>query len=145
MNITAVRAALKVALEGLDRFQIYDYVPDSPNVPCVIVVPDEPFINYHAAMSVASPAQLNFRLTVLVPHADSWAHQAQLDEALSAGSSAARSVFDLVEAKQSDGTMLGGAVPSVQVTAAENYGVRDLPDTRALGADLRITIYLPRT
>lgn len=141
MNITDIRAALKRSLDMLDGWQIYDYEPDAPNAPCIICVPDEPFMDPYLAMQ-GGLAELKFRLTILVPHTVTWSHQARLDGLISAGADSPDSVFDRLDAD----TTLGAVVSMVKLERVGNYGNRNGPDgTRYLGADAFITARLPRT
>ena len=57
-----VRGTLKTALASVSA-NVYDYVPEAPNVPFAAIVPDVPYLEPNL-IGASTRVKINFRLTV---------------------------------------------------------------------------------
>ena len=62
-----VRAAIKTALAGTAA-SVYDYVPESPIVPCIVVVPDSPYMELETIGRSNVRVKLNYTVTACVAY-----------------------------------------------------------------------------
>jgi hypothetical protein len=67
--ITDTRQELAVALEG-QGYLVYDYVTENPVVPCVVLVPGEPYVE---ATTLGNRFNLAFEATLMVAYIDNQA------------------------------------------------------------------------
>jgi hypothetical protein len=139
MDVFAIRTAIKQSLDGLE-LQVYDYVPDSPNVPCLIVYP-RPFdydSTYTASTgaTVAHSNDITFVVMCLAGTVNMKGAQQTLDGWLS--DTGASSVKAAIETDEE----LGGVVSSVDVTRVDSYGTIQLQDggTRYLSAEILVEV-----
>jgi hypothetical protein len=139
MDIAEIREGIKETLGTIEGLTIYSHAPANPNPPCVVITTQSPFIDYYVA-NAKGLAQLNFNLQVLVARQDDKRAQERLDEFLSAGTGAARSIVDALESDPS----LDGSCQSSKVEQASDYYSTDSGGT-ALGAvSLSFTVYASR-
>lgn len=134
MDIGAIRAGIKDLLEPVDNIRVYGYVPDAPNVPCLIVYPER--IPYGSTYDGKNdPTCIIWCLAGTVSMKGA---QERIDAWLNdTGSSSILAAID------SDPT-LGGAVDSAQVEEVRNYGVLQLRETegapRYLSAEIVVSV-----
>jgi len=147
MNIATIREAFKATIEpAVPTIRVLPYeVEIAPD--CVVVSPDEPFIDYHEAFK-GGLARLNFRLMVCVQSDSPRNAQVRLDALLSSGSSESKSIIDAIEDKlASSGTMLGLTGAAGVVTGVTPYIVvaNATGDGSYHRADLLCQVAIPRT
>lgn len=140
MDIGSIRDGLKTRLATVSGLRTYDTAPDKPEVPAAVVLPDDPFINYHEAMN-AGLAILNFRVIVVVNRATVERAQDALDGYLSSGTGESSSLIDAIEA---DGT-LGGNAADVIVDQAGRYGSQRFGTIDYGTAELSVRVIEGRT
>ena len=132
MNVTTVRRALETNLNGVSGLVCYDFIPDKPEPPCAIVIPDEPFaIPESMARCIFT---YRFRVLVLVSTSVDETAQNALDGYLA--SSGTGSVFAALE---SDKT-LGGSAQNSTVSQITTYGFVPWNDLRYWGAELAVNV-----
>lgn len=116
----------------------YDYFPDSPEVPAVVIAPaaDE-FIrrDYDAATDETLGYELGFTATVLVARGTDAEAQAALYAFLDTGAS---SLWDALE----DDPSLDSNVSAAEVRRARRPGEYRIADIAYLGFELEIVAYL---
>lgn len=64
---TDVRGAIKTALASLPA-NVYDVVPESPQVPAIVVVPDAPYMELEVLGKVTTRVKLNYTITACVAY-----------------------------------------------------------------------------
>lgn len=74
---SAIRDSLKTALETISGLRVYDTIPGTINVPCVIVEPDDPYVTYDQTLD--GLATLRFTLLLLVQLGNDRTAQDNLD------------------------------------------------------------------
>lgn len=142
MNVAEIRDGLKRRVETVQGLRAYDKVPEKPEVPCVVVAPDEPFISYLEAMA-GGMTRLNFQLVLLVQRGNDRSAQDALDAYLSAGTSEPLSIFDALMADRTLGGLEG---VSATVRTAQNYGTAvTIGDSTFGQAVLKVSVDTPRT
>jgi hypothetical protein len=114
-----VAAGFKTALEQIDGVQVYDYVPDSSNWPCVIIYPE--------GAQVDTPSTATFVLWALTGRADERGAQETLSRWLSPDDGG-----EFIEALDDDNT-LGGACMSVIPREVRNWGLGNPNEGRPSG------------
>lgn len=62
-----VRAAIKTALAGTAA-SVYDFVPESPIVPCIVLVPDSPYAELETIGRGNVRVKLNYTVTACVAY-----------------------------------------------------------------------------
>lgn len=137
-DISAIRAQLAVELATVTTgWETYDRWPDNPQPPCAIVLVGDG--DYHRAMgrgSMMMPAQV----ALLVSDVVTDEAQADLDAFLSSGAGQDKSVVDVLQ-----GSNLNGTCHEVHVPGWSQYGAVEMPnETRLLGAVLNLEIYCDR-
>jgi len=117
MNIGAIRSAFVDVLSQLDGLNVYEFIPDNPVVPAVVVSPDT--ISFDSDFD--DSASGTFVLTILTPSVNTENGQSILDDFLA-------TTGQTIRAKIADNNTLNGTVDSVRVTSMRNYGTRTLAD-----------------
>jgi hypothetical protein len=64
---TDVRGAIKTALATVSA-NVYDSVPEAPQVPAVIVVPDSPYMELEVLGKVTTRVKLNYTISACVAY-----------------------------------------------------------------------------
>ncbi len=62
-----VRGAIKTALASVSA-NVYDHVPESPQVPAVVIVPDSPYMELEAIGKASIRVKLNYTVTAAVAY-----------------------------------------------------------------------------
>ena len=62
-----VRGAIKTALAAVSA-NVYDHVPESPQVPAVVIVPDSPYMELEAIGKSSIRVKLNYTVTAAVAY-----------------------------------------------------------------------------
>lgn len=75
----SIQRGLVARLDDIPDFTAYGFVPDSVNVPCVIVRPGSPFVDYQVVMGGHTKATWHFKLVVLINRIDEESAQAEVD------------------------------------------------------------------
>lgn len=139
MNVTAIRAGFKTALQGVIR--VHDTVPEKPEVPCLVVAPDDPFVTYQDAMA-GGLATLHFDLVLLVQRGDDRAAQNALDALLSSGTGETKSIIDTLMANRT----LGIEGVSLVVQQVTDYGAKvEIAESTYGQAVIKCQVNTPRT
>lgn len=110
MNLSTIRADLKMRLATISGLTAYDTVPAKPEVPCAVVQPS--LITVHKAFERGA-CDIEFKVLVLVQCADWPSAQGALDGYINVGSST--SIVDALE------TAVGGS-ENVVVDTIDGYG-----------------------
>lgn len=117
LTIRAVREAIAEQLaKNLDReTNVYPYMQDAPQYPCVMVLPATgDAVSYFKTFSSVGLAELRLDLHIYTTSADPVSAQIAIDDYLSAGGANQSSVLDAILADMT----LGGAVETcVPLTA----------------------------
>ena len=144
LDLAAIREALvQQIVNGVGRgLTGFAYFPDSPPLPCVGVLPGDPYVDVQTTMGSGPHVTVNLDVRVLVPSGDGISGQRVLDELLSAGTGEGSSIVDAIE---SDRTVNGTAATSV-VTEIQDRGRVVLGDgsTSAQTASLLVSLTLRR-
>jgi hypothetical protein len=112
-ELADIRRAIATTLAAVPNLRIYDQVPDAPQPPCAIVIPET--IRYGQLFS----GEANYRivLQVMTSAVNTSAGQEQLDALISpTGPNSIARVLD-------DRPTLDGTVALCQLTDLRNYGV----------------------
>jgi hypothetical protein len=94
------------------------YVPDTLNLPAVVVYPDTEYVNYEETFGSSGLAEVQLRLRVFIPPGPGVDGQQVLDEFLSAGAGHPNSLLDAVNA----GRTFGGVVANSVVNGCRSLG-----------------------
>ena len=62
-----VRGAIKTALAGVSA-NVYDHVPEAPQVPAVVIVPDSPYMELEVLGKVTTRVKLNYTISAAVAY-----------------------------------------------------------------------------
>lgn len=137
-TLSAIREALKTTIEAaIPELQVYPNVPESVNLPCVIVLPTSG--DFQVAMGRGTDAY-EFDLIVLVSRRDDDLAQYDLDDYVTGAG--AKSVREAIFNANSLGlTGVAAIVRGVQRYGA-SFEVGDVPH---VGAVLPCTVYTPGT
>ena len=140
MDVQAIRDGLQARLATIAGLRPFDVVPGEVPVPAAIVVPEDPFIDYLQAMQ-GGAVVLNFRITLLAGRATDRTAQDLLDQYLSAGTDAEKSVFNALRGDKT----LGGAASDCIPFEAGDYGTTDVNGTSYYKADVRVRVHATRS
>jgi hypothetical protein len=139
-DVEAVRSGIKTTIEAnVVGLRVYTWASASISTPAIVVTTGDPFLSYHVA-NAKGLVEARFDLTILVGRASEIRSQELLDEYLSAGTGASKSIIDALE---SDRT-LGGSVSDCIVTEASAYFTTDAGEASLAGATLTLAAYAPR-
>lgn len=108
-----IRANLETNIKTVSGFRAYDRLPDSPEVPCAVVYPMDPFIQRSTMQK--GFMELHYAVTILASRADAEKGQSKLDSLLA--TSGSNSVWAAIE---SDKT-LSGACDDCTVMEVTKY------------------------
>ncbi len=64
---TDVRGAIKTALATVAA-NVYDHVPESPQVPAIVIVPDSPYMELEVLGKATTRVKLNYTITACVAY-----------------------------------------------------------------------------
>lgn len=129
--LSDIRAAVRTALEGIEGMTVYEWMPDSVNIPCAFIQPGSPLVNYRTRFG-SGKAEWTFFLTVLVSRTQEEAAQFELDQYLSPDG-------PIVTALHGGGS-LGGVVDYATVVRADRYGSFRVGDTNYFGVQLMVEV-----
>ena len=62
-----VRGAIKTALAGVSA-NVYDHVPEAPQVPAVVIVPDSPYMELELISKATTRLKLNYTISAAVAY-----------------------------------------------------------------------------
>jgi len=62
-----VRTPIKTALAGVSA-NVYDHVPESPQVPAVVIVPDSPYMELELIGKTTTRVKLNYTISAAVAY-----------------------------------------------------------------------------
>jgi len=62
-----VRGAIKTALAGVSA-NVYDHVPEAPQVPAVVIVPDSPYMELELIGKATTRVKLNYTISAAVAY-----------------------------------------------------------------------------
>jgi hypothetical protein len=130
MNLAAIRSQLQQTLAQASGVRVYDTVPDNPQVPCIIVIPET--VRYGQTFS--GEATCRFVLQILAASVNSRGGQQTLDGLIS--DSGDQSVVQLLEADPT----LGGTVSMCSPIEVRSYGT--VGDTvRYYSAEMTVDVW----
>lgn len=151
LDLALLRTTLETILTGVPDCRGYSFVPPAPvsssaNLVAVVVEPGPgQYVSYNESFSgTATKAlcEVVFHLRPLIPYSEPETAQRRLDQLLSAGTGATRSIPDVLQANRT----LSGTVEDSQITEASEVGVITLDNGMAyLTCRLELEIYLRRT
>lgn len=124
LDLARIRQAVADQIMQAAGIRAYAVVPDTPELPCVVIDPGEPYIalNESFAGTLGTKCTVNLTINLYVSASSGWRDaQAQLDRLLSTGLSPDRSVYGALE---SDRT-LGGVVQTLVCQQVSGLG-RDM-------------------
>lgn len=147
MDVGAQRVALKALLGEVPGLRVHTGFMETVEIPTdgaakavAVLVPRDPFIDYpNAVNAVAGPAIVHWTVTFLASRVDLDGGVAALDRLLSTGNDG--SAVDALIADRA----LAGAVHSMVVIEATEYGFTVIGETTLLKADLNLDITARRT
>ncbi len=64
---TDVRGAIKTALATVAA-NVYDHVPESPQVPAIVIIPDSPYMELEVLGKATTRVKLNYTITACVAY-----------------------------------------------------------------------------
>lgn len=132
MTVSGLRDGLAANLTTLFAGRSYDTVPDSPNPPCAVVVPNG--ITYHAAF-LNGKSTYSFTVLVIVGRVDERTAQDRLD-----GYCTSTGTTSVKAALESDCTLNGSAF-DLLVTEMRNYQQLVLSDgVTYLSAEFAVSV-----
>jgi hypothetical protein len=130
MNLQEVRTGLANALHAIPNLRIYPTVPESPQVPCAILVPES--IRYGQTFDGA--ANVRVTIHVLAASINAEGGQRLLDEYVADEGN--QSIAKAIE----DDPTLGGQCQYAQVVEMRSYGVMG-DTTRYYSAELSVDVW----
>jgi hypothetical protein len=127
MNPSTVSTAIAGALSAIAGAHVYDYVPDTYQVPAVLIYSPSGNMN----QTFDGEAQAVFRLRLMGPSINA-----------KGGQQALGALIDSVETTLGQNPSLTGAVQSTNLTRWEGLGTQTMPDgTRYYSVELLLDIY----
>ncbi len=130
-QLTTIRTAIKDALAGIPGFTVYEWTPDSVNIPCAFVQPSSPVIEYQTRFG-SGKATYKFVITVLAGRIQEEAGQDEIDQYISPDG-------PIISAIQANTGYLG-AGNFATVINADRYGSFRVGDTNYMGVQLRVEV-----
>jgi hypothetical protein len=112
MNLTSIRTGLETALSAISGLRVYGTVPDSPTVPCAIVVPET--VTY--GQTFDGSAEVRMTIQLLVGSINSEGGQTELDDYLA--DSGNKSIYAKIDADPT----LGGSCQNARIVEARSFG-----------------------
>lgn len=70
MSFAQQRSDLVAAFSTIPNLAVFDYVPPSPSLPCLILFPSDPYFEPTTIGGAITRGQLNFVLALAVPYLD---------------------------------------------------------------------------
>jgi hypothetical protein len=137
-SLKAVRAAIQTTIQtNIAGIQVYQRIPDSPVLPCVVVRPDG--TDFNQAFGRGTD-QYTFELQVVVPSNDADVAQNMLDDYVTgAGAKSIRQVIF-------NNKTLGLAATAAVITEMTNYAFTyDAVGSPNIGATLRLVVHTDGT
>ncbi len=102
-----VRGAIKTALAAVSA-NVYDHVPESPQVPAVVIVPDSPYMELEAIGKASIRVKLNYTVTAAVAYLSNPASLDNLEKlTISILSALGASKYELSTVSQPSVTQVG--------------------------------------
>ena len=102
-----VRGAIKTALASVSA-NVYDHVPESPQVPAVVIVPDSPYMELEAIGKSSIRVKLNYTVTAAVAYLSNPASLDNLEKlVISILSALGASKYELSTVSQPSVTQVG--------------------------------------
>ena len=102
-----VRGAIKTALASVSA-NVYDHVPESPQVPAVVIVPDSPYMELEAIGKASIRVKLNYTVTAAVAYLSNPASLDNLEKlTISILSALGASKYELSTVSQPSVTQVG--------------------------------------
>ena len=130
MDYHEIRKELKENAETVSGVVVvYDHVPDSVIVPCIMIIPSAVPIEFHAAVN-GTRNKLNFDVAIVVQHWAPEASQEVLDDLIEATKTA-------IEAQPT----LDGQAQDTVVKVCSSYGPTNVADGLYLAAVLETEVY----
>lgn len=111
-TLLEIRDGLAVTLQAIPKLRVYNYVPDAPQPPCVVIIPDA--IQYQELFS--GEASYRLVLQVMTAAVNNVAGQTELDELLAPDGE--RSIARVLR----EHPTLEGMVAMCDLTEMRNYG-----------------------
>ncbi len=102
-----VRGAIKTALASVSA-NVYDHVPESPQVPAVVIVPDSPYMELEAIGKSSIRVKLNYTVSAAVAYLSNPASLDNLEKlVISILSALGASKYELSTVSQPSVTQVG--------------------------------------
>jgi len=111
-NLETIRKAIATTLQSVPNLRVYEYVPDAPQPPCVVIIPET--IQYQQIFNGASAYQ--FILQTMTAAVNNSAGQTELDELIA--NDGERSIPAAFRARPT----LDGSVQLCDLKEMRNYG-----------------------
>ena len=131
-SITNIRSGLATRLATISGLRTASTMPDNPNPPIAIVIPDN--INFDNAFQRGMDT-LTFRIFVVVGRADERTAQNSIDSYCA--TSGASSIKAAIEGDKT----LGGAAYNCRVTDMRNYGSVIIGEVTYLSCEFVVAVY----
>ena len=131
-SITNIRSGLATRLATISGLRTASTMPDNPNPPIAIVIPDN--INFDNAFQRGMDT-LTFRIFVVVGRADERTAQNSID------SYCATSGTSSIKAAIEGDKTLGGAAYNCRVTDMRNYGSVIIGEVTYLSCEFVVAVY----
>lgn len=131
-SITNIRSGLATRLATISGLRTASTMPDNPNPPIAIVIPDN--INFDNAFQRGMDT-LTFRIFVVVGRADERTAQNSIDAYCA--TSGASSIKAAIEGDKT----LGGAAYNCRVTDMRNYGSVIIGEVTYLSCEFVVAVY----
>ena len=130
--ISSIRTGLATRLGTISGLRTAATMPDLPNPPIAIVIPDS--VNFDNAFGRGLDT-LTFRIVVIVGRADERTAQNSIDGyCATTGASSVKAAIE-------GGKTLGGAAFDCRVTAMTNYGSTVIGETTYLSCEFTVVVY----
>jgi hypothetical protein len=118
VNLTAIRQGLADRMSELPNVQAKRFVPDSISMITAVVLPGDPYVDYHGTFGDGRRATINLEVLLLLPKNVDFDWQAKLDDLCSTGTLESVSVIDVIE----DDRTLAISGLTCRVIAAHGWG-----------------------
>ena len=105
---TDVRAALKTAI-GAVAANVYDFVPEAPQVPFAVIVPDAPYMEFETIGRSKVRVKLNYRISVGVAYLSNAASLDNLEKLTLAIAANLPAGYELSIVEQPNVTLVGAS------------------------------------
>lgn len=136
-RLEEIRQGLAARVDTIVGVKVYDHVPDSITTLSAVVVPGDPYLEYHGSLGPGGLVVVNLEVLLLAQKAVAKVAQQKLDALLFTGGDDQRSVVDAID---NDRTLGLGSGVAAQVGTARGWGITTVNEIGHWSVRLGVTV-----